>query len=93
MRDMKNSRNFFISPSLHLLKQVSVFWKTEICVKKNGKHIKKGGLKMVYFADSDSVINRIVDSEQEAKDRDRYGLRDEQTEVARNIRSESELGE
>jgi len=48
---------------------------------------------MVYFADDDSVINRIVDSGKEAIDKDRYGLRDEQLEVARNTRAGNELGE
>jgi len=48
---------------------------------------------MVYFAEDNAVINGIVDANQRAIDKDRYGLRDEQMEVARNTRSEDVSGE
>ena len=48
---------------------------------------------MVYFAEEGTVINGIVDSGKKEADKDRYGLRDEQFEVARKTGNAQELGE
>ncbi|MFA6096537.1 MAG: hypothetical protein WC788_02815 [Candidatus Paceibacterota bacterium] len=48
---------------------------------------------MVYFAQDESVINGIVDSKKSEADKDKYGLRDEQFDVARNTGKAQEFGE